>query len=67
MGQWGLKGSRGGPSYEELIETEGRPRLRDLAEPDRQPTVSASSLWSTASGPCYSQGDELIVLRPGER
>ncbi len=30
MGQWGLKPSRkpGGPSYEELVESEGRPRLR---------------------------------------
>src|SRR4051794_9969883 len=30
VGQWGLRGSRGGngPSYEELVETEGRPRLR---------------------------------------
>src|SRR4051794_34107522 len=28
MGQWGLKGSRTGPTYEELIEVEGRPRLR---------------------------------------
>ena len=30
MGQWGLKPSRkeGGPGYEELVETEGRPRLR---------------------------------------
>src|SRR5690606_15293706 len=30
MGQWGLRPSRaeGGPSYEELVETEGRPRLR---------------------------------------
>ncbi|MDH2430902.1 methionine synthase, partial [Sphaerisporangium sp. TRM90804] len=30
MGQWGLKASRGGsgPSYEELVETQGRPRLR---------------------------------------
>src|SRR5690606_18531173 len=30
LGQWGLKPSRGedGPSYEELVETEGRPRLR---------------------------------------
>ncbi|HZN19113.1 MAG TPA: methionine synthase, partial [Micromonosporaceae bacterium] len=30
LGQWGLRGSRGGggPSYEELAETEGRPRLR---------------------------------------
>ncbi len=30
FGQWGLRGSKGGegPSYEELVETEGRPRLR---------------------------------------
>src|SRR5580692_6001295 len=30
MGQWGLKPTRGrgGASYEELVETEGRPRLR---------------------------------------
>src|SRR5947207_5914613 len=30
MGQWGLKPARGGagPSYEELVETEGRPRQR---------------------------------------
>jgi len=29
MGQWGLKPARGGgASYEELVETQGRPRLR---------------------------------------
>src|SRR5439155_18304783 len=30
LGQWGLRGARGGtgPSYDELVETEGRPRLR---------------------------------------
>ena len=30
LGQWGLRGARAGhgPSYEELVETEGRPRLR---------------------------------------
>src|ERR671917_1170399 len=28
MGQWGLKGSRQGPTYEQLVESEGRPRLR---------------------------------------
>ncbi|MGD5408143.1 hypothetical protein QUS89_22895, partial [Xanthomonas citri pv. citri] len=31
-GQWGLKSGRGGdgPSYDQLVETEGRPRLREL-------------------------------------
>src|SRR5699024_12019698 len=30
FGQWGLRGSKkgDGPTYEELVETEGRPRLR---------------------------------------
>ena len=30
LGQWGLRGQRSGdgPTYEELVETEGRPRLR---------------------------------------
>ncbi len=30
LGQWGLRGSRdgSGPSYEELVEAEGRPRMR---------------------------------------
>jgi len=34
MGQWGLKPGRGpdGPSYAELVETEGRPRLRMLLD-----------------------------------
>jgi 5-methyltetrahydrofolate--homocysteine methyltransferase len=36
LGQWGLRGSRGGtgPSYEELVETEGR-RAAVLAGPAR--------------------------------
>ena len=64
MGQWGLKGSRSGPSYEELIETEGRPRLR--AWLNRIATEGIGE-FAVVYGywPCYSQGDELIVLRPG--
>src|SRR4029077_3094845 len=42
LGQWGLRGVRGGegPSYEELVESEGRPRLRywlDRLAPPRNP------------------------------
>ncbi len=64
MGQWGLKGSRGGPSYEELIEVEGRPRLRGWL--DRIQTDGIAE-FAVVYGywPCYSAGDELIVLRPG--
>ena len=64
MGQWGLKGSRHGPSYEELIETEGRPRLR--AWLDRIQTDGIAE-FAVVYGywPCYSDGDTLVVLRPG--
>ena len=66
MGQWGLKGSRGkgGPSYEELIETEGRPRLR--AWLDRIQTDGVAE-FAVVYGywPCYSDGDTLVVLSPG--
>ena len=64
MGQWGLKGSRNGPSYEELIEVEGRPRLR--AWLDRIATEGVAE-FAVVYGywPCYSTGDTLVVLRPG--
>ncbi|MFC7623916.1 methionine synthase [Microlunatus sp. GCM10028923] len=64
MGQWGLKGSRDGESYEELVEREGRPRLRMWL--DRVQTDSIAEFAVTYGyWPCYSDGDELIVLRPG--
>ncbi len=62
MGQWGLKSSRGdGPSYDELVETEGRPRLRAWlnriqTEQIMEPAV-VYGYW-----PCYSEGDDLVVL-----
>jgi 5-methyltetrahydrofolate--homocysteine methyltransferase len=64
MGQWGLKGSRNGPTYEELIETEGRPRLR--AWLDRIATESIAE-FAVVYGywPCYSEGNDLVVLAPG--
>jgi 5-methyltetrahydrofolate--homocysteine methyltransferase len=64
MGQWGLKASRGGgPSYEDLVETEGRPRLRAWlnriqTEGILEPVV-VYGYW-----PCYSDGDDLVVLDP---
>ncbi len=65
LGQWGLRGSRGGsgPSYEDLVETEGRPRLRALlaqvqAEGIVQPAVV------TGYFPAVSKGEDLLVLDP---
>ncbi|MEU8278551.1 methionine synthase [Microbispora bryophytorum] len=63
MGQWGLKAARGGegPSYEELVETEGRPRLRMWLE-----RLQTENLLEAAVAygyfPCVSEGDSLIIL-----
>ncbi len=64
MGQWGLKGSRTGPTYEELIEVEGRPRLRSWL--DRIQTEGIAE-FAVVYGywPCYSEGNDLVVLDPG--
>nr|BFE56600.1 methionine synthase [Dactylosporangium thailandense] len=63
LGQWGLRGARGGtgPSYEELVETEGRPRLRywmDRLASDR--VLEAAVVYGYF--PCYSEGNDLVVL-----
>ncbi|WP_082127119.1 methionine synthase [Allosalinactinospora lopnorensis] len=62
MGQWGLKGSRGdGPSYDELVETEGRPRMRMwLDRIQTEGLLEAAVVYGHF--PCYSEGDDLVVL-----
>ena len=62
MGQWGLKASRGrGPTYEELVETEGRPRLRMWLERMRtEGLVEAAVAYGYF--PCVSEGNDLVVL-----
>ncbi|HEX2176296.1 MAG TPA: methionine synthase [Nocardioidaceae bacterium] len=65
MGQWGLKGSRGGsgPTYEELVESEGRPRLRMWLDRIKTEGIMEPAVvygyW-----PCYSERDDLVVLDP---
>ncbi|MGW2211454.1 methionine synthase [Streptomyces sp. NPDC001781] len=62
-GQWGLKQARtgDGPTYEELAETEGRPRLRGLL--DRLQTENLLEA-AVVHGyfPCVSKDDDLIIL-----
>ncbi len=63
LGQWGLRPTRGAdsPAYEELVEAEGRPRLR--AWLDRLHTdglLEAAVVYGYF--PCVSKGDDLIVL-----
>jgi 5-methyltetrahydrofolate--homocysteine methyltransferase len=63
MGQWGLKASRkeGGPSYEELVETEGRPRLRMwLERAQTEGLLQAAVVYGYFR--CASDGNDLIVL-----
>ncbi|MCC2276360.1 methionine synthase [Streptomyces sp. ET3-23] len=61
-GQWGLKQSRaGGPSYEELVESEGRPRLRGLLDKlQTENLLEAAVVYGYF--PCVSKGDDLILL-----
>lgn len=63
LGQWGLRGTRGGkgPTYEELVETEGRPRLRywlDRLIADQ--VLEAAVVYGYF--PAYSDGNDLVVL-----
>lgn len=67
MGQWGLKPGRGedGASYEELVEREGRPRLRYWM--DRilgEGMLDASVAYGYF--PVVSEGEQVVVLHHGE-
>ncbi|MHC8506058.1 methionine synthase [Pseudonocardia artemisiae] len=64
LGQWGLRGARGGagPSYEELVETEGRPRLRYWLERLSTEGVLAHAAVVYGYFPAVSEGDSLVVL-----
>ncbi|WP_411084801.1 methionine synthase, partial [Streptomyces sp. cmx-18-6] len=62
-GQWGLKQARSGdgPTYEELVETEGRPHLRgwlDHLQTDN--LLEAAVVYGYF--PCVSKGEDLILL-----
>jgi 5-methyltetrahydrofolate--homocysteine methyltransferase len=63
LGQWGLKPGRGegGQSYEELVEAEGRPRLRMwLDRIHTQKLMEAAVVYGYF--PCVAEGDDLVVL-----
>jgi 5-methyltetrahydrofolate--homocysteine methyltransferase len=64
MGQWGLKGTRNGLSYEELVDIEGRPRLRMWLDRIQTDGIAEFAViygyW-----PCYSEGNDLVVLKRG--
>ncbi|MEU5610408.1 methionine synthase [Streptomyces sparsogenes] len=62
-GQWGLKQARtgDGPTYEELAETEGRPRLRGwLDKLHTENLLEAAVVYGYYR--CVSKGDDLVLL-----
>ncbi|MEY4618091.1 MAG: hypothetical protein RL101_277 [Actinomycetota bacterium] len=66
MGQWGLKPGRGdsGASYEELVETEGRPRLRYWLERlQTENLLEASVVYGYF--PAVSEGNDTVILHHG--
>jgi 5-methyltetrahydrofolate--homocysteine methyltransferase len=64
LGQWGLRGVRGGegPSYEELVETEGRPRLRYWLDRLSTDGVLAHAAVVYGYFPVVSEGDDVVLL-----
>jgi 5-methyltetrahydrofolate--homocysteine methyltransferase len=62
MGQWGLKPGRGsdGSSYEELVETEGRPRLKEWLDRIRTEHILDPSVIY-GYFPVWSEGDDVVV------
>jgi 5-methyltetrahydrofolate--homocysteine methyltransferase len=65
LGQWGLKTGQNA-TYDELVETEGRPRVRMWLERIRTEQIAEFAVvygfW-----PCYSEGNTVIVLDPVTR
>ena len=63
LGQWGLKPTRGedGASYEDLVESDGRPRLRMWLDRIRTEEIMEPAVVY-GYFPCYSEGNDLVVL-----
>jgi 5-methyltetrahydrofolate--homocysteine methyltransferase len=64
LGQWGLRGVKGGegPSYEELVETDGRPRLRYWLDRLSTDGILAHAAVVYGYFPAVSEGDDVVVL-----
>ena len=60
VGQWGLKG---GKSFSDVAQTQGRPRLRALLN-DIQVNNWIEAAVVYGYFPCFSEGNDLIILDP---
>lgn len=63
VGQWGLKGGKNGKSFEEMVETEGRPRLRQLLN-DIQVNNWLEAAVVYGYWPCFSEANDLVIVDP---
>jgi 5-methyltetrahydrofolate--homocysteine methyltransferase len=62
-GQWGLSPGKTGPDYEELVETEGRPRLRSwLSRIASESLLEAAVIYGY--WPARSEANSIIVGDP---
>jgi 5-methyltetrahydrofolate--homocysteine methyltransferase len=64
LGQWGLRGARGGqgPTYEELVETEGRTRLRYWLDRLSTDGILAHAAVVYGYFPAVSEHDDVVIL-----
>jgi len=64
-GQWGLSPGRSGPDYEELVETEGHPRLRSwLNRVTSEGLLEAAVIYGY--WPARSEGNSVVIGDPGD-
>jgi 5-methyltetrahydrofolate--homocysteine methyltransferase len=62
-GQWGLSPGKNGPDYDELVETEGRPRLRSwLSRVASEGLLEAAVIYGY--WPAHSDGNAIVVGDP---
>lgn len=68
LGQWGLRGARAGEgaTYEDLVETEGRPRLRYWLDRLSTDGILAHAALVYGYFPAVSEGDDVVVLESPE-
>jgi 5-methyltetrahydrofolate--homocysteine methyltransferase len=66
-GQWGLTPSRaeGGPSYDDLVETDGRPRLRALLDKMQTEGLLESAVVY-GYYPAWTEGNEIVLGDPAQ-
>ncbi len=64
-GQWGLSPGKSGPDYEELVATEGRPRLRTwLNRVTSEGLLQAAVIYGY--WPAHSDGNAVIIGAPDD-